>query len=455
MNKIKYIFSLILVALCFSCENDGINQENLDQVESKVYLSRTGYIVYSIFDFGEKELVYDVYVNKSGYNNESADILFDTEIMSSGGVNTPDNVTPFPSSIYSIEYDVLHIAADETIAKNTLKINLDEARKLKSENPDVNYVIPISISTDELSPVIVNESRSSMLLSLDLITPIVELVGNGSVYDFSFNPFFGSDEELLLPLEFKVPFENTQYKFDFSCSFDKTLLDEYNSVNGTSYEMLPEGSFVVPEIKIEEGESSNLSNIVVNVNKLPVVNSGKIYMLPVKITSSGNDIIPISDNSVCYFRIKQESKWTGRWYNQILDGETGLSTTPGTVYSTALYSRQDALALFTEATIVAAFANITDDDAILCPGWAGTMFEQCSPIIKITDTDAGNGKKVVEILAGWAREGAGWEPVTTANNMSTYDPATNEIYLDYTGKYSWGDYHIQRVFKNQTALPVN
>ena len=80
------------------------------------------------------------------------------------------------------------------------------------------------------------------------------------------------------------------------------------------------------------------------------------------------------------------------------------------------------------------------------------MFEQCSPIIKITDQDAGNGKKVVEILAGWAREGAGWEPVTTANNMSTYDPATNEIYLDYTGTYSWGDYHIQRTYSNQQAL---
>ena len=45
---------------------------------------------------------------------------------------------------------------------------------------------------------------------------------------------------------------------------------------------------------------------------------------------------------------------------------------------------------------------ILDDEAILCPGWSGTMFEQCSPIIKITEEDYDNsGKKKVDVLAGW------------------------------------------------------
>ena len=65
----------------FACENDGINQENLEQVQSKVYLSKTGEIVYSTFDFGESELTYDVYVNKSGYLDQEVDVYFDSDIQ--------------------------------------------------------------------------------------------------------------------------------------------------------------------------------------------------------------------------------------------------------------------------------------------------------------------------------------------------------------------------------------
>lgn len=49
--KIKNIIYLLFLIAGFACENDGINQENLEQVQSKVYLSKTGEIVYSTFDF--------------------------------------------------------------------------------------------------------------------------------------------------------------------------------------------------------------------------------------------------------------------------------------------------------------------------------------------------------------------------------------------------------------------
>ena len=343
--------------------------------------------------------------------------------------------------------------ADETIAKNTVHIDLNEVRRLAAENPQWKYIIPIRITTQENSLVQVNETKSSLLLSVDLVVPNVELVNKGSVTDYAFDPFRNAGEkELSLPMEINIPFTNTTFDFNFVSEVDPALLIAYNEQYGTDYEMLPEGSYIIPEVSMSAGEESKKFNITVALDALDKINGGKYYLLPVRIVSSGNDQIPMEDGAICYFRIKQASKWTGRWDNTISAGETGLSTTPGTTYSTALYSRIDALENFTESTIVAAFNVITDNDAILCPGWGGTMFEQCSPIIKITDQDAGNGKKVVEILAGWAREGAGWEPVTTANNMSTYDPATNEIYLDYTGTYSWGDYHIQRTYSNQQAL---
>jgi hypothetical protein len=200
------------------------------------------------------------------------------------------------------------------------------------------------------------------------------------------------------------------------------------------------------------GENACSGNVRVSVAGLPDLVGGRTYLLPVRVASSGNESIPVEENSICYVKIKLAARWSGAWRNTIHAGEAGLSTDPGYTYDTYLYSRADALALFTDATLVAALAVITDEAAIVCPGWGGTMFEQCSPIIKVTDLDAGGGKKVVEILAGWAREGAGWEPVTTANNQSTYDPARNEIYLDYTGVFGWGSYRFQRTFGDQVPM---
>ena len=429
--KIKNIFCLLLLISSFACDNDGINQENLEQVQSKVYLSKTGEVTYSIFDFGESDLTYDVYVNKSGYLDHEADVYFETDdsILENAGVDT-EYTKVYPASVYSFDSDMIHMNPDETISKNTMHIDLDKIRNLHAENPQWNYVIPIKIATQENSSVQVNEEKDYLLLNIDLIVLSAELVNKGSVMDFSFNPFSGeSENKLLLPIEVKVPFDNTEFNFNFVPEVDAALLAAYNEKHGTDHELLPEGSYTIPELSMSAGEDSKKFNITVSVNALDVVNGGKYYLLPVRLASSGNDQVPMEDEAVCYFRIKQASKWTGSWDNTIGAGETGLSTAPGTTYNTALYSRIDALENFTESTIVAAFNNITDNDAILCPGWAGTMFEQCSPIIKITDQDAGNGKKVVEILAGWAREGAGWEPVTTANNKSTYDPRMKYIWI--------------------------
>lgn len=142
--KIKNIIYLLFLIAGFACENDGINQENLEQVQSKVYLSKTGEIVYSTFDFGESELTYDVYVNKSGYLDQEVDVYFDSDISLSenSGVDT-ESVKVYPSSAYSFDSDKIHMNADETIAKNTVHIDLNEVRRLAAENPQWKYIIPI------------------------------------------------------------------------------------------------------------------------------------------------------------------------------------------------------------------------------------------------------------------------------------------------------------------------
>ena len=207
--------------------------------------------------------------------------------------------------------------------------------------------------------------------------------------------------------------------------------------------------YTIPTLKIESDEQVCLANITVKFTDLSTAIGGREYMLPVRITNSGNDNIPIQEDAVCYFRIKLVAKWSGFWKNTIHADEYGLSTTPDNQYDIYLYSRADALKEIKDWSVLTALSKITDEEAIVCPGWSGTMIEQCSPIIKITNEDAGNGKLKVEILASWAYEVAAELTTTTSNNKSTYNPQTNEIHLDYTGSFSWGDFRFQRTFSGQ------
>lgn len=450
--KTKYLLlSALSLAALVSC-NEGIDETYLKETPSKVYLSTSGYVTKSIYDFGEETQIFDLYVNKSGYVDLSTNVIFsyDESVVSEYLETTPDDeLVVLPASVGTFSETTVPMSAGQTLAKTSLTFNMNEVRSLIADASSGKYVFPVRISVPE-GGVEINTDKDYLLMQVDLINPVANL--KGTSIDVQADLFRNPDiTSVTIPLEIDLPFENDDYSFSFKYEVAQDLVADYNERNMTNYELLPE-CYVMSDLKIEAGDNKGVANIKVDLSVLPKYVGGKTYLLPIRVTDSGNEMIPIEENAVCYAKVKLIAQFTGAWSNTISAGESGLSATAGTTYETFLYSRADALENLTDATILAALEVITDEAAIVCPGWAGTMFEQCSPIIKITDLDAGNGKKKVEILAGWAREGAGWEAVTTANNKSTYDPEKNEIYLDYTGAFSWGDYHIQRTYSNQVIL---
>ncbi len=45
--------------------------------------------------------------------------------------------------------------------------------------------------------------------------------------------------------------------------------------------------------------------------------------------------------------------------------------------------------------------NVSDEEVIFSPGWAGTFWDQTTQAFKITEEDVGNERKKVEIIYGW------------------------------------------------------
>lgn len=73
--KIKYLILCFVASLLASCGE--IDESNLKLYPSKLYLGVSGYNLQEIYDLGEESLVWDVYVDKSGYYDNAAEVQGD------------------------------------------------------------------------------------------------------------------------------------------------------------------------------------------------------------------------------------------------------------------------------------------------------------------------------------------------------------------------------------------
>ncbi|EKC68046.1 protein containing Region of unknown function DUF1735, partial [human gut metagenome] len=144
-----------------------------------------------------------------------------------------------------------------------------------------------------------------------------------------------------------MPFDNESMELTFDYEADPALLDSYNQLYGTNYELLPE-CYTTPELKIKAGEVSGTAEMEVDPVQLAGETGydleGKSYMLPIRITGCDNPSVKIQAGAVTYVKVATKAKWTGTWTETILEGESGISTTAGSVLSVKLYTRHAVIA---------------------------------------------------------------------------------------------------------------
>lgn len=449
--KIKYLIFCFIASLLVSCED--IDESNLKLYPSKLYLGVSGYNLKEVYDLGENELVWDVYVSKSGYYDNAAEVelMYDPTVLTEYQEATQNGLEyqVLPENTGVLGKKKLSMEAKTTLAGTQLTLNMDALRAIIPHDQEVKYVYPVRIKS-ATEGIGVNENKDYLLLAVQLFTPQANLRGKGGLVEADCDPFRGTNmDKIIVPLTMDLPFDNKDMDLTFTYEADPDLLDLYNQTYGTDFELLPD-CYTSPELKIKAGEVSGTAEIEVNPTDLLVALEGKSYLLPIRITGCSNSSVRIQDGAVTYLKVSTKAKWTGTWTETILDGESGISTNAGSVLTVKLYTRQ---AVLTNGigdnncqSMMSGF--ITDDEAILCPGWSGTMFEQCSPIIKITDEDLGNGRKKVDILAGWFGDIWDWGGKPVSNNNSWYDPVTLTLHLEFSGAYSWGDYTMKREFSN-------
>lgn len=453
--KIKYLILCFIASVLASCE--GIDESNLKLYPSKLYLGVSGYNLQELYDLGEGSLVWDLAVYKSGYYDNAAEVklTYDPTVLTDYQESTQNGLdyVVLPEDVATWGAKQLSLAAEATLAGTQLTFDMADLRTYIPADEEVKYVYPVRIES-LTEGVEVNTDKDYLLLAIQLHTPQANLRGKGGITEAKCDPWRNVNmDKITVPLIMDLPFDNEDMELTFTYEADPSLLDEYNNLNKTNYELLPE-CYTMPELKIAAGEESGTAEIEVDPTILAEMGydlEGKSYLLPIRITGCDNPSVKIQEGAVVYLKVGIAAKWTGTWTETILNGETGISTTVGSVMSVKLYTRQAVLTnSIGDANCQDMMANwISDDEAILVPGWSGTMFEQCSPIIKITDEDYdGTGKKKVEILAGWFGDIWNWGGKLPYNNLSWYDPTSLVLHLEFSGAYSWGDYTMKREFSS-------
>ena len=452
--KIKYLILCFVASLLASCGE--IDESNLKLYPSKLYLGVSGYNLQEIYDLGEESLVWDVYVDKSGYYDNAAEVelSYDPTVLTDYQELTQEGLDfeVLPEHVGTLGQKRISLAADATLGGTQLTFDMTTLRTLIPKDEEVKYVYPVRIKS-LTEGVEVNTDKDYLLLAIQLNTPQANLRGRGSLIEVSCDPWRNVNmDKVTVPLVIDLPFENKDMELTFTYEADPDALEAYNQQYKTSFELLT-GDYTTPELKIKAGEVSATAEIEVNPATLQYdPDVVKAYMLPIRITGCDNPTVKIQENAVTYAVVQMRTQWTGTWTVTMLEKEANMGANVGWTGNVKLYSKRAVLANpgIGDQVFQDAAAATTDDEAIFFPTWGGTGYEQCSSIVKITDEDYdASGKKKIEIIKGNA--GAYWWDFgeQTFNN-SWYDPVNNIIHLEYDGKQGWGDtrYYIHREYSN-------
>ena len=115
-------------------------------------------------------------------------------------------------------------------------------------------------------------------------------------------------------------------------AIDKAALTAYNNANGTTYELLPEGSYNLAGGTVTIPAKANVSTpFTLSITSQDDFEDGVTYCVPFKIESASNGQAPILGNEHMYAIVKAVIHTTGVDFNQ-----RGYLTVPSMLYKSSL-----------------------------------------------------------------------------------------------------------------------
>ena len=294
--KVKYIGIAGMTALILAaCENSDYELENLvpDEYHKVLYINNSGTQDLTLYNTGQAN-TFAISVFKGGSDpslTASATIAIHSQEAVDSLYSEHDgaNYRIIPDGSYSLDQTQINFTSSEERYKIvTLSLQTDPIEAAMEANPDVVYVLPLYLYSEQDS---VNADKSELFIRMtEVLTPALGFTST-TASPVSYTYGFGTQT---VDVGFGLDTDNS---WEIECQFaaDPDYVDTYNAANNTAYQLLPEGSYSFAST-VTLPSSSNSTNLTVTIDGSGLTPGD--YLLPVRLTEAS--MFSVSANSAVY-----------------------------------------------------------------------------------------------------------------------------------------------------------
>lgn len=307
----QFVYKILLlggVLMAASCSN---SEDQFNDVSFEEYQA-THNILY-VKNYGKQEInmntvestpVYSIHVLKAGIDTSlpahmKLSVISQKELDDTYGLLDKMNYKIIPTNMYSKFASEVDLQPQEASKKIDITFKSDLIHELIEENEDVQYVLPIRLSSEQDS---VDVLKNDVMLVLNVKKPQI-LFKNKEVKSTMVYKQLEVDVEANL--------QNIQSKWDFTCQLsdgeneNAQLVENYNKTYNTNYLPLPPSAYTMPELTFKKGKIN--ANLKMNISRTPL-KSDKNYLLPLKMKQTSLDGFEVDENAC--FLIVENPKYT-------------------------------------------------------------------------------------------------------------------------------------------------
>jgi hypothetical protein len=298
VNNILKKLSLAAIGVALvSCSNDYLHN---DELEDQVYLINTGLTAASVYNWGT--YTYKLAVIKSGRGNKNASlkIVVDENALADYNATNGTSLELMPSECYSLKESSLDFSKDDYRKYFLIDFQPDVIQSLSAANSGVEYVLPVRLKINDNSISLAEDADDVVLLKPAVSEPYISFTSPGFFKGgASFSISTDNDDITVVYPKVSVNFPN-EWDITYTVDVDATILDEYNTQNGTTYKMIPDAAY-----EIDKSSLVMRNNFTTEMMKLSLKEEG--FMRDADNYNFGYYAVPLRITSVSKYGIDPES----------------------------------------------------------------------------------------------------------------------------------------------------
>lgn len=278
--KIRTILLAGGLVLLGACGESEYELQNLvpDEYHKIMYVNNSGKQEVTLYDT-EADNLYTLSVFKAGSDpdqtaNVSVSVLTQPQVDSEYSEPEGVNYKVISSDCYSLDASNLVFSVADRYKLVTISLKPQNVKASMETDPSAVWVLPLQLTSDTDS---INGEKDELFLQITgVITPAVGFTNT----DVDVKAYNYGTKTITANVAMGLDTDN---QWDIECRFavDEEYIAEYNADNGTSFKLLPSGTYSLPEsVTLASGVTN--TELVININS-DVLETGD-YMLPVKIT---------------------------------------------------------------------------------------------------------------------------------------------------------------------------